>query len=215
MSIDNKSIATGLRNCSVDSKSREVNWSESLGEDMEGWQAFEIEECEECERSFLASSHCGADEHRHVEPEFEDEDGDDVENECMGTVNYFEGPMMNYFHPCELRGLSNEEAAEAIAHLPLCVVEFEDGERGFALTGGGMDLSWEICDAYISCGYLPPFASCDLPRMSGKHKHPRAQLILAACQRSAEILGGWATRREQDLQALATSYRMATDESAA
>jgi hypothetical protein len=111
MSNTNKELATGLRNCSVDSKSRRVDWQEALGENMEGWQAFEIEECEECERSFLASSHCGQDEHRYVEPEvtltITGDDGeefeDEVENECMGTVNYFEGPMMNFFHPCELR----------------------------------------------------------------------------------------------------------------
>jgi len=207
MSKTNQEIASGLRNCSVDSKSRQVDWQEALGEDMEGWQAFELEECEECERSLIVSSHCGQDEHRHVQPEIEDEDGNEVENECMGTVSYFEGPMMNYFHPCELRGLSNEEAAEAIAHLPLCVVEFADGERGFALTGGGMDLSWEICDAYISCGYLPPFASCDLPDMSGKGREPRTQLILAACQRSAEILEGWANRRGDSLAKMVKRYK--------
>jgi hypothetical protein len=211
VSTDNKTIATGLRNCSVSSEARRVDWSEALDENLEGWQAFEIEECEECERSFLAQSNCGQDEHRYVEPEItvKDEDGDEeeVDNECMGTVNYFEGPMMNYFHPCELRDLSNEEAAEAIAHLPLCVVEFADGERGFALTGGGMDLSWEICDAYISCGYLPPFASCDLPDMSGKEKHPRTQLILEACQRSAEILEGWANRRRASLDTMAARYK--------
>jgi hypothetical protein len=204
---DNKSIVSNLRNCSVDSKSRRVDWSEALGEDMEGWEAFELEECEECDRTLICSSHCGQDEHRHVQPEIEDEEGDEIENECMGTVNYFEGPMMNFFHPCELRDLSNEEAAERIAHLPLCIVEMQDGERGFALTGGGMDLSWEICDAYISCGYLPPFQSTDLPDMSGKEKHPRTQLILAACQRSGEILEGWANRRRESLRAMADKYK--------
>jgi len=211
MSESNQQLATGLRNCSVDSKSRRVDWQEAMGEDMEGWEAFELEECEECERSLVVSTNCGQEEHRHVEPEITvlDDDGDEeeVSNKCMGTVSYFEGPAMNYFHPCELRDLSNEEAAERIAHLPLCVVEFADGERGFALTGGGMDLSWEICDAYISCGYLPPFQSCDLPDMSGKGKHPRTQLILAACQRSAEILEGWANCRRASLDAMAARYK--------
>ena len=211
MSTDNQSIVSDLRNCSVDSVSRHVDWSEALGENMEGWQAFELEECEGCERDFIATATMGQDEHRYIEPEITvlDEDGDEeeVDNECMSTCGYFEGPMMNYFHPCELRGLSNEEAARAIAHLPLCVVEFEDGERGFALTGGGMDLSWEICDAYISCGYLPPFQSCDLPDMSGKEKHPRTQLILAACQRSALILEGWANRRRLSLDVMAARYK--------
>ena len=114
---------------------------------------------------------------------------------------------MNHFYPCELRNLSTEDAARAIAHLPLCVVEFEDGETGFALTGGGMDLSWQICDAFISCGYLPPLQYCDLPDMAGQEKHPRTQLILAACQRSAEIAEGWAHRRRESLRAMADKYK--------
>lgn len=68
-----------------------------------------------------------------------------------------EGPLMNYFYPCEWqRDLSMEEAAKAIVGLPLCVVEVDDQERGFALTGGGMDYSWEICLGYIKLGHLPP-----------------------------------------------------------
>jgi len=205
--IDNKAFVAGLRNCAVDSKSRSVDWQGLLGEDMEGWQAFECEECEECNRTLVYSSHCGSDEHRNVEPEWDDEDGEPVFNECMGTVGYFEGPQMNHFYPCELVGFDTEDAARAIAHLPLCVVEFADGETGFALTGGGMDLSWEICDAFISCGYLPPLQYCDLPDMAGQSKHPRRQLILAACMRSAEIAEGWAQRRGESLARMAAKYK--------
>ena len=210
MSTDNQSIVTGLRNCSVDTQSRRVDWAETLGEDLEGWQAFEALECEECDRVCVCSSSMGNDEHRYIEPEITtvDEDGDEVEveNECMGTL-YFEGPQMNYFYPCELSGLDTDDAARAIAHLPLCVVEMQDGETGFALTGGGMDLSWEICDAYISCGYLPPLQYCDLPDMAGQGKRPRTQLILAACQRSAELAEGWAAQRRKGLAEMAARYK--------
>lgn len=206
MSKTNQQIAADLFNCAVDAKSRQVDWSAALGEDMEGWQAFEAVECEECDRECVCSTGMGEDEHRYVQPEVEDADGDDVENECMGTIYAIEGPQMNHFYPCELRSLSVEEAARAIAHLPLCVVEFEDGETGFALTGGGMDLSWEICDAFISCGYLPPLQYCDLPDMCGKEKGARTQLILAACQRSAEIAEGWAKRRGESLARMAARY---------
>jgi hypothetical protein len=207
---DNNSLVSGLRNCEVSAESRSVDWAEAIGEDMEGWQAFAVEECEECGRSFVVSSNMGQDQHRYIEPEFEDEDGEEVENECMGTCGYFEGPMMNHFYPCEFIGLDHDDAARAIAHLPLCVVELECGETGFALTGGGMDLSWEICDAYISCGYLPPFQYTGLPRMAGKHKHPRAQLILAACRRSCEILKGWAERRDEDLARMGEEFKTAS-----
>ena len=204
---DNKSITADLFNCSVDSKSRQIDWSAALGENFEGWAAYEAVDCEECDRECVCSTGMGEDEHRYIQPEIEDEDGDDVENECMGTIYAIEGPMMNYFYPCELRSHSVEDAARAIAHLPLCVVEMEDGETGFALTGGGMDLSWEICDAFISCGYLPPLQYCDLPDMAGKAKHPRCQLILAACRRSAEIAEGWAHRRVDSLDRMAAKYK--------
>ena len=207
MSKTNEQIASDLRNCSVDSQSRRVDWSETLGEDLEGWQAFEVVDCEECNGSCVCSTNMGEDEHRYIQPEVEDADGDDVANECMGTIYAIEGPQMNHFYPCELVGNSVEDAAREIAHLPLCVVEFADGETGFALTGGGMDLSWEICDAFISCGYLPPLQYCDLPDMCGKEKHPRTQLILAACRRSAEIAEGWAKRRGESLDRMAARYK--------
>jgi hypothetical protein len=43
--------------------------------------------------------------------------------------------------------------------------------------------------------------------MSGKEKHPRTQLILAACRRSAEILEGWADRRGDSLDRMAKRYK--------
>lgn len=211
MSNSNQAIVSDLFSCSVDAQSRRVDWSEALGEDLEGFQAFELIECPECERSFVKSSGMGCDEHRYIEPEITalDEDGDEVEveNECMGNIDEEVFPAMNHFYPCELRSLTVEEAAAAIAHLPLCVVEFADGESGFALTGGGMDLSWEICDAFISCGYLPPLQYCDLPDMAGQSKRPRTQLILAACQRSAEVAEGWAKRRGDSLAEMAARYK--------
>lgn len=90
-----------------------------------------------------------------------------------------EGPMMNYFWPVHNRG-NLEEMAVSIADLPLCVVEFEDsGEIGLALTGGGMDLSWEIAEAYIRLGYRPP-VSLDLPGMSGRGESEHDQDIVQA-----------------------------------
>ena len=207
--IDNNAFAADLRNCCVDAQSRQIDWQELLGEDMEGWEAFEEVECPECDESFVMSSRMGHDEHRYIQPEVTalDEDGDEeeVENECMGMIDHEVGPMMNHFYPCP--DLDPEEAAKAIARLPLCVVVMEDGETGFALTGGGMDLSWEICDAFISCGFLPPLQYCDLPDMAGQEKHPRCQLILTACMRSAEIAEGWAKRRGESLARLAAKYK--------
>ena len=204
MSSDINNTIANLRNCTVDAKHRRVEWSEILGEDLEGWEAFEEVECDECGVSFVMSSHMGSDEHRYIQPEIEDEDGDEVENECMGMIDHEVGPMMNFFYPCP--DLDPEEAARAIAHLPLCVVVMEDGETGFALTGGGMDLSWEICAAYIACGFAPPLEYCDLPNMAGRGRHKDTALILAACQRSCEIAEGWAARKRERLAEQAKRY---------
>jgi len=205
-STDNKSIVSDLRNCSVDSKSRSVDWGAILGEEMEGFRSFEALECETCDLVHVVSGLGGEECCSDLQSEIEDEDGDEVRNECDGVL-YPSGPQMNHFYPCEFVGLSVEDAALAIASLPLCVIEMEDGETGFALQGGGMDLSWEICDAYIRCGYLPPLQYCDLPRMAGQAKHPRCQLILAACQRSTEIAEGWAHRKGEELARMAAEYK--------
>jgi len=209
---NNSNIAetvANLRNCAIDASHRRVDWSALLGPDLEGWEAFGVEDCQECDGEVVCSSRMGQDEHRYIEPEITviDEDGDEeqVETECMGTL-YFEGPQMNFFYPCEVGDL--EEAARAISHLPLCVVLMQDGEEGFALTGGGMDLSWEICAAYIACGFLPPLEYCDLPNMAGRGRHKDTALILAACSRSCEIAEGWASRKRERLAELAKGYEV-------
>jgi hypothetical protein len=199
---DISNTIANLRNCTVDAAHRRVDWRELLGEDMEGWEAFEVVECHECEAEFVMSSNMGHDEHRYIQPE--DEHGDEVE--CMAMIDHEVGPQMNFFYPCP--DLDPEEAANAIAHLPLCVVVMEDGETGFALTGGGMDLSWEICAAYIACGFAPPVEYCDLPNMAGRGRHKDSALILAACVRSCEIAEGWAKRKRERLAELAKGYEV-------
>jgi len=200
---DNKSIISNLSCDSVDTQCRNIDWQECLGEDMEGWRPYEAVECEECGFVHVLAVF-GEERCCDIQCEIIDGEGDEIDNECEGYL-YPSGPMMNHFYPCQLDDV--EEAAKAIVHLPLCVIEFEDGETGFALTGGGMDLSWEICDAYISCGYLPPFQYCDLPGMADKERESRTQLILAACRSSAECLEDWANRRVNRLDEMTQRYK--------
>ena len=188
-------------NCdAVEMKPHTIDWQERLGEDLEGWRAFEAFECDECGRTVVCSS-LGECECRDMLPEVEEpgEDGDppfEVENTCRGTMT-LEGPMMSYWYPVRIDDC--EEAALKIAHLPLCVVEFEDGETGLALTGGGMDLSWEIAEAFIVLGYWPPVHFCDLPKMSGRGKSEKDLAIISACEESCRILEGWTARKRERL----------------
>ena len=72
-----------------------------------------------------------------------------------------------------------------------------------ALTGGGMDFSWEICESYINLGYLPPLHFCDLPAMAGiDYNKSKTKRIIQACKRSCDISIMWAKQRKQSLKQL-------------
>jgi hypothetical protein len=108
-------------------------------------------------------------------------------------------PMMSYFYPLhELKyRWPAPEAAQAHLELyggPVCVALVGD-EPVLALTGGGMDLSPEICRAYMLLGYLPPahFAG-DLPRMGGRKSEADVWVALEAV-RACEVAAQWAQRR--------------------
>jgi hypothetical protein len=104
-----------------------------------------------------------------------------------------EGPMMNYRYPIDDKWF-NADGARRIADL----------EVYLALTGGGMDLSWEICEAYVRLGCLPP-SHFELPAMAGKKLTERTALVLTAVERSNDVLTGWAqSRKERTSRLLAT-----------
>lgn len=101
-------------------------------------------------------------------------------------------PMMNYYYPLPDRDSFNGEDANKIQDMPLVLVEFEDENCALALTGGGMDLSWEICEAFIRLGYRPPLHFCDLPAMAGRGESEHDRAIIEACKESARIAIRWA-----------------------
>ena len=114
-------------------------------------------------------------------------------------------PMMNYIYPLprfndtkEFRGFDDKKIKKALdmaGNLTL-IRDLEaptEDEYGLALTGGGMDFSWEIVKAHALLGYTPPMHFCQrLPRMAGVGKSPLDKLAIEACMRSAEASKGWA-----------------------
>lgn len=156
-----------------------IDWQEVWNEG-DGWVSFEAPSCPVCDSyaSWDAEAHgwyCGECAH---------------EEEIDAHENGAEGPMMSYHYPLEdLRRMGDDPyaAAEAIRDLPLCVVRFSDGSFSLALTGGGMDLSWEICEAFTRLGYLPPLNFCDLPGMVGYPRDDAHRYVVRACVRSAEV----------------------------
>lgn len=120
-----------------------------------------------------------------------------------------EGPMMNYSYAIPSEDRDMHELADLIHDLPLCVIdnagdsasyslEYDDERYSLALTGGGMDLTWEIAEAFTRLGYLPPLAYCDLPGMCGRGNlsnagtydapvSERDQYIIDACRRAITL----------------------------
>lgn len=105
-----------------------------------------------------------------------------------GDVSDYD-PMMNYYYP--LPNLTQEDARTLDdANVNLTIVEFTaSGETGLALTGGGMDFSWEICEGYVALGYFPPahFANLDKDACHDPTR-PENMKLLSICQQSLRAL---------------------------
>ena len=126
-------------------------------------------------------------------------------DECRDAFHDHSSPMMNYAYPLKLRDdmdLDQEShAALALIGLPLTLIRDEDsGDYFLALTGGGMDLSAEICKAYIALGQRPPAHFCRVPRMAGRKY---SQDFIAILRESCEIACNWQNSTIQDLDNLA------------
>jgi len=97
-------------------------------------------------------------------------------------------PVMSYYCPLPNLRMSAEQAQAAIEDTNCAVVnvkdEYGDWETVLALAGGGMDLSWDICEAYMLLGYLPPLHFCRLPRFVGWKLTAHRAWIIAGCNRS-------------------------------
>ena len=137
----------------------DVDWSE-LGRDG-GFDFWEAATCDECGAVVVGSGG----------------------TECRkGHEVLLEGPMMNYYYPMDEDCLGDpEEAARKVADLPLCVVRV-GVQYGLALTGGGMNLAWEICEAFMRLDHVPPLHFADLPSMAGRGSSARDQWIIRGCK---------------------------------
>lgn len=162
----------------TDATSLAFECSEGRGE---RWEYTEADECSACGAKLIARH--GEERHREI----------DESSDCEGFLSG-DGPMFNYLYPLD-EGPSDDEIKDALADLPLCVVTMVDeydnygsGPKAYlALTGGGMNMAWYICTAYVRLGYLPPLAYCDLPKFAGMTLTDERRLVLAACRATAEI----------------------------
>jgi hypothetical protein len=190
--LTKKQIDDILEDCHVDhlyTGSNDYDWTQhTCGEDV-GWDSWEPQECETCGEVLVLQPGSGECCHHDI----------DYASECEGYVGLAEGPMMSYWYPCDV-AKDPEGAAEKIRGCSMCIVRVND-TYGLALTGGGMDFSWEICAAYIHCGYLPPLKyATDLPKMAGGVTDGR--LVLAGARKSVTVSKNWDERALEKLDDL-------------
>jgi hypothetical protein len=170
----------------IDAKPENCDWSRTGPHGDPSWDFIEAVDCYECGCLIV--------------------DGEDHADDCARYGDDYrefdsaEGPMMNYRYPLGSRDYTVENA-RTIGYLPLCLIETDDGEVYMALTGGGMDLSWEICEAYILLGYLPP-THFELPAMADKKLDMQTATVIAGAIRANEVQADWAQRRIERMEHL-------------
>lgn len=181
-----------LSYAAIDIKPQDIDWT--LGY-TETWDFFVGCRCEKCGEIIMGR---GGEQHCDL---------NNGESECDGWVESSEGPMMNYFYSLPDFEGDVEQTCRKLSHLPLCLVQFTDTDQwALALTGGGMDLSWEICEAFAICGYLPPTHFCDLPKMAGRGESSRDRRIISTCRQS---LRGMKSRATWALRSLNGKFKRA------
>jgi hypothetical protein len=153
----------------IGDKPREFDFGQGYGET---WEYFEASRCEKCNK--IVTGIFGESQHSDCE-----------DTDCDGYV-HSDGPMMNYCYPIHIEDAN--EAVKLIVDLPLVIVQFTDDDGYYlALSGGGMDLSWEICEAYMRLNQLPPTHFCNLPQISGKGISKKDKWIIAGCRKSLTV----------------------------
>jgi hypothetical protein len=73
-----------------------------------------------------------------------------------------------------------------------------------------MDFSWQICEAFMRLGFLPPVHFANLPGLAGVGNRPDERKIVQACVRSlatwAEISGRRSHGYADDAERLRKRY---------
>jgi hypothetical protein len=112
---------------------------------------------------------------------------DEIENEEFT-------PTMNYIYPLPDEFQVPKDFRQKLNNMTI-VYLMNEKKYYLALTGGGMDFSWEISESYINLGLLPPSYVANLPQMAGRGTGKRDKLIIDACRESLWMAQRWAKDR--------------------
>lgn len=174
----------------------DIDWSEALGDDCEGWRVIQPNFAAYDRNLLLMYAHRHDIELTLIFPDMEETSDQEIADHLSEVWNESgsEDPMMNYYYPVQLGGSfglcpGDAQFILSVNHLPLSVVSVrgQDGdyEHALALTGGGMDLSWEICEAYCRLGQVPPMHFWELPDMCGKGENQDDKWVLQCIREGA------------------------------
>lgn len=101
-------------------------------------------------------------------------------------------PMINTLWEIEDEYEPSEDDEQAMHGMT--VIEMLDdgrptGQYYLALTGGGMDMSWEIAETYVDLGYLPPSNLGSLPQRSSQTEDlsKKQRIVVEAMKRSHAV----------------------------
>jgi hypothetical protein len=142
------------------------DWQNGYTED---WEFKDSDVCSECEKRVLITT---PGEQEHCEA--------NSDSNCQGYVSS-DGPAMHGYWP-----LPSTRYDAKLLRGPLCLVVV-GSDWGLALTGGGMNLSWEICEAYMRFGYLPPVA-VNLSGRAGRGESDLDRWIIAGCREATRSM---------------------------
>ena len=144
--------------------------------------------------------------HEYDEDEYLEYLNEQIREICQDN-DYF-SPMMNYYYEIDLRRQEAESVQARIDRYGGCCILVNIGEEPkLCLSGGGMDLTWEIAWSYILCGQLPPTKYCDLPDQCEPLSR-RNRLIIKACRKSIQVHQRWLSGTRRNLEHTVSSiYR--------
>lgn len=108
-------------------------------------------------------------------------------------------PMMNYYYPLPKDFKPWDNIKKDLSPNTTLIYFTDEDKYAIALTGGGMNLTWNIAESYINLGYLPPLDYCDLPRMAGMRMKPKSKKIIFACRRTLDVTKNRAVLHESKL----------------
>lgn len=138
----------------------DYSWSDEAHVDHNGEPSYEFWEATMAAgRTYVYATEDAAWTSHYLDGGIRSEEGDfEMPDELSYLGDVVGGPIMNGYWPLGYDlaplGTSPRFVAAKLVDMPVCLVQV-DGLYGIALTGGGMDLSWELANSAIVAGFMP------------------------------------------------------------